>query len=357
MAMARKGHEVHLLSRERPFRLREDSFVRFHAIPEIDYPLFARSPEDLCLANKIADLVDREGIQIIHAHYAIPHAVAAILARQMLGTREVKVLTTLHGTDIMLVGVREELRRICAWALQESDSTTAVSTWLANLTHSDFPTLPRPRIIHNFVDLTRFHARGRAPLPEDGSFRILHASNFRALKRCPEVIRIFAAILARWPKTRLTLLGEGPDLEETLSLAEQAGVRHAVVWKGTIQDLSRHYRESHLFLLPSEYESCSLVAIEALATGTPVVASAAGGIPEVVTADVGSLVEVGDTEGMISASLQLLGDRDRWKTCSELGQARAIGHFSLERALSLYEANYQRLLGPEGRPPIECEKA
>ncbi len=357
MAMARKGHEVHLLSRERPFRLMEDSFVRFHAIPEIDYPLFERSPEDLCLANKIADLVDGEGIEIIHAHYAIPHAIAAILARQMLDSRDIKVLTTLHGTDIMLVGVRPELRRICAWALEESDSTTAVSTWLADLTQADFPDLPRPRVIHNFVDPARFHAEQRASLPADGRFRILHASNFRTIKRCGDVIRIFAGIRARYPEAILTLLGEGPDLEHTLAIADELGVAHAVEWKGTIPSISRHYRESHLFLLPSEYESCSLVAIEALACGTPVIASAAGGIPEVVTEDVGHLVEVGDVDGMIAAALDLLGNPQAWQARSDLGKARIKGHFSMERALSLYEANYERLLCPGALPHTEREEA
>lgn len=357
MALAEKGHEIHLLSTDRPFRLREDSFVRFHQTPVVDYPLFARPPDDLCLANKIADIVDQEGIEIVHAHYAIPHAVGAILARILLGSRELKVLTTLHGTDIMLVGVRPELRRICDWALQESDATTAVSSWLAELTQVDFPRLKRPRVIHNFVDGTRFHAQGRSPLPSDGRYRLLHASNFRTIKRCGDVIRIFAGIRAVHPGTVLTLLGDGPELEATLELARELGVADALEWKGVIPSVSTQYRESHLLLLPSEYESCSLVSIEALATGTPVIATAAGGIREVVTQDVGHLAEVGDIDGMVHAALQLLGDPVAWQTCSELGQARAKGHFSLDRALSLYQDCYDRILLPGAKPHVDREEA
>ena len=357
MAMAQQGHDLHLLSRERPFRLREDSFVRFHQTPRVDYPLFAQSPEDLCLANSIADIVDRQGIEIIHAHYAIPHAIAAIFARQMLGSSKPKILTTLHGTDIMLVGVRPELRRICGWALQQSDMTTAVSTWLANLTQVDFPENPRPRVIHNFVDPARFHSNGRAPLPTDGRFRLLHVSNFRTIKRCGDVIRIFAAIRAAHPDSVLTLLGDGPELAPTLALAREMGISGSVEWKGVIKSVSTQYRESHLFLLPSEYESCSLAAIEALATGTPVVATAAGGIPEVVTADVGHLAEVGDIDAMVSAALHLLGNPGAWQACSELGQARVKGHFSLERALALYQDSYERVLRPGAVPHTEREEA
>jgi N-acetyl-alpha-D-glucosaminyl L-malate synthase BshA len=279
-ALARRGHEVHLAAPRRPYRLAEDSGVRFHALDVPDYPLFPCPPHDLSLANKLAGLVRDFGVEVIHAHYAIPHAVTAILARDVAAPRRVSVVTTLHGTDITLVGSHAEFFDLTRHAMIASDGLTAVSEWLRAETMERFH-LPRPpEVIHNFVDTGRFHPAGRAPYPPGGGeFHLLHASNLRPVKRVADVIRVFQEVQRHLP-ARLTVLGDGPEKGLAEELAAELGLTPHVTFTRAGQDMPEFMRAAHCNLLLSEYESFGLSALEGLACGTPVAASAAGGLPQ-----------------------------------------------------------------------------
>ncbi len=245
-ALACRGHEVHLVACVRPYRLAEDSGVIFHLVRVPDYPLFRHPPHDLSLANRIAGVIREFGIDIIHAHYAIPHAIVALLARQVVQPWKVKVVTTLHGTDITLVGSLVEFYDLTKHAMNESHALTTVSQWLRAETQRRFSLNEAPVVIHNFVDTSRFNPEGRAGYPErGGEFHLLHASNLRPVKRIGDVVRVFDLVQRELP-ARLTILGEGPEKGLARELAAELGLSEKVRFTSTAKDVPAMMRSAHI---------------------------------------------------------------------------------------------------------------
>ena len=343
-ALAHRGHEVHLAAWTRPYRLAESSPVIFHGIQPFDYPLFRCPPYDFSLANKLAGIIKDQRADLIHAHYAIPHAIVAILARQV-AQRDVCLVTTLHGTDITLVGSHPEFFDLTRHAMLASNGLTAVSRWLRDQTMARFH-LPRaPEVIYNFVDLERFHPRGRAEYPAAGEpFHLMHASNLRPVKRIADVVRVFAEVRRRLP-ARLTILGEGPEKGLAEELVAELNLQDAVRFASTPDTVPEVMRSAHMNLLLSEYESFGLSALEALACGTPSAASHAGGLPEVIDhGRTGILCPVGDVSCIAAHVVEVLRDRPRWEGMSRAAAEDAARRFGLEAIVPAYEALYKRLV-------------
>ena len=348
-AMAHRGHEVHLAAWTRPYRLAENSPVVFHQIQLFDYPLFRCPPYDFSLANKLAGIIKEQRVDIIHAHYAIPHAIVALLARQV-AQRDVCLVTTLHGTDITLVGSHAEFFDLTRHAMLVSNGLTAVSAWLRDQTMARFH-LPRPpEVIYNFVDLERFHPRGRALYPESGEpFHLVHASNLRPVKRIADVVRVFARVRRALP-ARLTILGEGPEKGLAEELVAELDLQDHVRFTSTADSVADVMRSAHLTLLLSDHESFGLSALEGMACGTPAAASATGGLPEVIKdGETGILCPVGDILCIARQVTSLLGDRPRWEAMSHAAAEEAARRFRLEAIVPRYETLYERLVSG-GRP-------
>jgi len=347
MALAHRGHEVHVVSNERPFRLEDRPNLTFHAVPVTDYPLFRYPPHGLSLANLLADLAVSRELDIIHAHYAVPHAISAMLARDMLCLceRKVKVVTTVHGTDITLVGSHKDFYRVCRYAMLKADGTTAVSDWLAGRTVTEFNLPAPPTVIPNFVDCDRFKPDGRVGAAEDGAFQLMHASNFRPVKRVFDIIRVFALVRKQLPSATLVMVGDGPERGNAEELAAELGVSDSITFAGTQADIQDCYRNSHLFLLLSEYESFGVSALEAMACGTPVIASRAGGLVEVVDdGRTGRLCPVGHVDEIAQAACDMLTDPEGWKTMSLAARMRAHRRFCKDLVVPQYEEFYQDVI-------------
>ena len=354
LALAERGHEVHFVSYAQPFRLTGlQERVFYHEVEMEDYPLFEHPPYSLALAVALHDVVKREGLDLVHMHYAIPHAASAFLAREMLaGERTLKIVTTLHGTDITLVGLHPSFHAITRFSILQSDGLSAVSSFLKDETVRDF-SVPAERIevIPNFVD-TRFWVPGREPchrskLAPGGEKIVMHVSNYRPVKRAQDIVRVFAKI-RETVAARLVLVGDGPERPRTLALAAEMGLRDDVAFLGRHAAVEELLSCADLFLLPSESESFGLAALEAMACGAPVVASAAGGLPEVVEDGVtGHLLPVGDVEGMAEAGVRILCDDDYHSALSAAGRRMAEVRFSIEAVVPKYEGLYERVLaGP-----------
>ena len=342
LALADRGHEIHLVSFARPLRFEERAGVTFHEASVFDYPLFAHPPQDLCLANKLAEVVKAHNIELIHAHYAVPHAVCAIMARDISGMKP-KVAATLHGTDITLVGKRKEFFDLVRHTLDERDGLTAVSEWLKSRITETFRPKREPVVIHNFVDSGRFNPEGRCPLAISGALEVIHASNFRPVKRVADVVSVFAGIQRRLP-ARLLLLGEGPELGKARVLAAELGISDTVIFNGPCAHMAEVLRCGHLFLLLSDHESFGLSALEAMACGVPVLGSDTGGLPEVVVdGETGILCGKGDIESAVERAVTFLSDRDAWAKMSAAAARRSRDVFGMEKVVARYEGFYESL--------------
>ena len=351
LELAQRGHEVHFVSYARPFRL--DPFrerVFFHEVEMEDYPLFEHPPYSLALAVALHDTARKHELDLVHVHYAIPHATSAWIAHEMLGEeRDLKIVTTLHGTDITLVGLHPSFHAITRFSILRSHGLTAVSKFLKRETVRDF-TVPEERVevIPNFID-TAVYRRGlvpshRATLAPDGEKIVMHISNFRAVKRAEDVVSVFAKLTAKQP-SRLVLVGDGPERPRVLMRAEELGVRDRVMFLGKHTSVHEVLSCADLFLLPSASESFGLVALEAMACGAPVVASNVGGLPEVIEHGTsGYMFDVGDIDAMAEAGLRILGDDEHWRSLSEAGRALAEERFSSERVVPQYERYYEQVL-------------
>jgi L-malate glycosyltransferase len=326
LALAERGHEVHFVAYAQPFRLVGlHERVFYHEVEMEDYPLFEHPPYSLALAVALHDAVRREGLDLLHVHYAIPHAASAYLARQMLtGERDVKIVTTLHGTDITLLGLHPSFHAITRFSILQSDGISAVSRFLKDETVRDFSVPPdRIDVIPNFVD-TEVWRPDREPchrskLAPEGQKIVMHVSNFRPVKRAWDVVDVFAKIHERCA-ARLVLVGDGPDRPRALKRASDLGLRDDVVFLGRHGSVEEILSCADLFLLPSQSESFGLAALEAMACGTPVVASAAGGLPEVVENGVtGYLLPVGAVDEMAEAGVRILCDEAHHRQLSEAG--------------------------------------
>ena len=344
-ALAQRGHEVHLLSYDRPSRLRRGvPGLRFHQVAVTAYPLFRYPPYDLALATRMLEVREEAKVDLFHVHYAIPHAVSAFLARSMCGGC-LKFITTLHGTDITVVGSDRAYMRPTRFALEQSDAVTAVSKYLADETHLVFGVRKPVEVVPNFVDIERFKPTGRKPWRQrpDQERILVHASNFRPVKRVADVVRAFAAILREVP-ARLLLIGDGPDREHALAVAADLGCQHKVEHFGMQDQLEAILAQADLFLSASETESFGLSMLEAMSCGVPCVSTAVGGVAEVL-GDTGKLVPFADPAAMARVALLILNADSKHERLSNMARQRAVDHFATDRIVAQYEKIYARVLG------------
>jgi len=350
--LAARGHEIHFITYAQPFRL--TSFhegLFFHEVEVPHYPLFEYPPYSLALTVRMHEVARQHDLQIMHAHYAIPHAEAAWVAKQMLGRegKDLKVVTTLHGTDITLVGQDPSFWSITRFSVEQSDGVTAVSEYLREETHRAFECDRLDiRVVPNFIDPETYrpgrddcHLRALAP---HGEKIVMHISNFRKVKRVSDVVRAFAGI-RREIGSRLVLIGDGPERVAATELAGDLGVLEDIVFLGKLESVAELLGCADLFILPSEQESFGLVALEALASGVPVVGTGGSGLAEVVDDRVsGFLHPVGAVEEMAASGLQLLQDADLWASFSRAARTAAVERFSAELVVPMYERYYEEVL-------------
>jgi N-acetyl-alpha-D-glucosaminyl L-malate synthase BshA len=348
IALAARGHEVHFITYKQPFRL--PSFlpgIYFHEVDVGRYPLFEYPPYDLALAVRMHEVVLSRHLEVLHCHYAIPHATSAWIAREMLHKTgdDVGLVTTLHGTDITIVGQDPSYHAITKFSIEKSDRITAVSDHLRNETFSAFGCAGcSVQVIHNFID-PDVYDRARYPntlgMQGLGERRVLmHISNFRPVKRVTDVVRVFARVAREVPSV-LVMVGDGPDRVQAEEEAKRLGVDDSVFFLGKLDAVAPLLAAADLFLLPSQSESFGLSALEALASGVPVIASRTGGLPEVVQDGVtGVLCEVGDVDGMAHAAVRVLRERDRWDAMSAAAAADARARFALTDIVGQYERLY-----------------
>jgi N-acetyl-alpha-D-glucosaminyl L-malate synthase BshA len=353
LELAHRGHEVHFITYASPFRLRGGFAERVY-YHEVDtsigrYPLFDHFPFTLALASQQYEVARREHLDLLHVHYAIPHATAAWLAREMLAAEHpIKVITTLHGTDITLVGQEASFYAITKFSIERSDEVTAVSTYLRDETYRAFGCVSCDlKVIPNFVNLEEYHqaeAPARDALAPPGHHIITHTSNFREVKRVKDVVRIFGRIRRAVPAT-LLMIGDGPDRADAEREAYELGVERDVRFLGRLDRVVDLLQATDLFLLPSQTESFGLAALEAMACGAPVVASRAGGLPEIIEDGVTGILEpVGSVEAMARRAVETLRDPERRRAMAAAA-VRKAREFSADAVVPLYEALYRDAVG------------
>ncbi|MBO9610696.1 MAG: N-acetyl-alpha-D-glucosaminyl L-malate synthase BshA [Paenibacillaceae bacterium] len=354
--LAEKGHEVHFITHSMPFRLGKfDRNIFYHEVEVSDYYVFRYPPYDLSLASKLAQVANMEQLDLLHVHYAIPHAVCALLAKQMVGDR-LKVVTTLHGTDITVLAQDQSISDLIRYAINQSDAVTAVSADLINETRRTLA-IERPiELTYNFVDKRIYYPRDvgelRGEFVAPGEKLLMHISNFRPVKRVLDVVDIFAKVNDKVP-SRLMFVGEGPDLSKVIHRIKELGLADRVTFCGKQDDVAQIISLADLMLLPSEKESFGLVALEAMACGVPTVGSNAGGIPELIThGQTGYLASVGDTETMAAHAIRLLQDEALYADFRAACIDRAHRTFCNNTIARQYERIYYDVLG---RPAPETE--
>ena len=348
--LASRGHNVHFISSVLPTRVTElGERVHFHEVEMMSYPLFEHQPYDLALATKMATVARSEKLDLMHVHYAIPHSISAILARESIKQkRYVPVITTLHGTDITLVGADRSYLPITRYGLQQSDGVTAVSRFLKRATIETFD-FDEIEVIPNFICALHYKRIPELPLrgelaPNDEKL-LVHVSNFRAVKRPIDCVEIFAKVRAQGEKVRLVMVGDGPERSAAFYRAEQLNVSDEVIFVGKQANISDYLGVSDIFLLPSELESFGLAALEAQACELPVIATRIGGIPEVVNdGETGFLSDVGDVEKMTEDTLTLLRDEERSRAFGQRGRELAVERYSTEKIIPQYIAFYESVV-------------
>ena len=350
--LARRGHEVHFITYAMPFRLRGyTERVYFHEVDTTTgrYPLFEHYPYTLALASKQHEVALHQKLDVLHVHYAIPHATTAWLAREMLGPeRRVKVITTLHGTDITLVGQEESFHAITKFSIEKSDAVTAVSTYLREETIRAFGCEQcRISVIPNFVNLKEYlpaTSKERDGLAPAGHKLVTHVSNFREVKRVKDVVRVFSRIRRAMPAT-LLMIGDGPERDDAEREARELEVAPDVKFLGRLDTVAGLLQQSDLFVLPTQSESFGLAALEAMACGVPVVGSRAGGLPEVVEDGVSGILEPpGSVEAMGRRAVELLRDPARHEAMVRAAIDRAK-RYDADRIVPMYEALYREVIG------------
>jgi len=348
--LAARGHNVHFISSTLPTRLTElNERVHFHEVEMMSYPLFEHQPYDLALATKMATVARSEKLDLLHVHYAIPHSISAILARESIKQkRYVPVITTLHGTDITLVGADRSYLPITRYGLQQSDGVTAVSRFLKQATIETFD-FDEIEVIPNFICACHYKKLPESPLREElapgGEKLLVHVSNFRAVKRPVDCVEILAKVKAKGGKARLVMVGDGPERSACYYQAEQLGVKDACVFVGKQANISDYLGVADVFLLPSELESFGLAALEAEACEVPVIATRIGGIPEVVSdGETGFLSDIGDTEKMSDDVMKLLNDEEMRVAFGEKARESAISRYGSELIIPQYITFYEKIL-------------
>ena len=349
IALAKGGDQVHFISYAMPSRLNIlHERVHFHEVTVTPYPLFdPYPPYTLALATKMAEVAVYEKLDVVHVHYAIPHAISAHLAKQILGSDKIKVMTTLHGTDITLVGKDSSYLPITKFGIEVSDGVTAVSQWLKQETTTNFFTEKAIEVIPNFVDPSRFQRQRTAfcQMFGDSTDKLLcHVSNFRPVKRVMDVLAVFEKVQKKVP-SRLLMIGDGPDRSRAEQFVRQHSLRDKVVFVGNVPNLEELVGASDLFLLPSEAESFGMAALEAMASEVPVIATRSGGLPEVVVhGETGYLLPVGDIDGMAAHAIEILSDPEKQKRMGSAGRALAFEKFDESKIVPMYRALYERVV-------------
>ena len=354
LCFAKLGHTIHFVADRPPFRLTnlDKHNVYYHQVQNMTYPLFSAPLTTLAEASKLAEVIEEYQIEVVHAHYAVPHATAALLAKDMIKVcntcKPPAVITTLHGTDVTLVGLDRAYLRTTQYSIEKSNAVTAVSQYLADYTHEEMGVGSEIAVIPNFVELERFkpHANPKLRLryahPEEKL--LIHISNFRPVKRTPDVIHIFAKV-AEKIGARLLMLGDGPERPRCLELAQELHISGRVSFLGTFPQIESLLAISDLFLLPSAKESFGLVALEAMASGVPVVASNIGGIPEVVSSGkTGFLHSLGDVAAMANSAVKLLSNDGLHLQFSKAARERAEKSFCEDCVVPLYQKVYEALV-------------
>jgi N-acetyl-alpha-D-glucosaminyl L-malate synthase BshA len=353
--LAAMGHEVHFISYSQPFRLSgRDNGILYHEVPVSSYPLFEFPPYDLALASRMAEVAEFYSLDLLHVHYAIPHSVSALLARQMLAKRgrRLPFVTTLHGTDITLVGLDRGYLPITRYAIQESDGVTSISSYLREKTLVDFGVTRPIEVIPNFVncdvytpfkdEAAREEARKRLAAP--GETILMHLSNFRPVKRVPDVVRVFAQVARELP-AQLVLVGDGPDRSAAEWLAHDLGINTRVHFLGKQDRVNELLPLADLMLMPSELESFGLAALEAMACKVPAIATRVGGVSELIDDGVtGLLFDVGDVNAMAAGAIGLLKDRDRFEEMRDAARKIAQKRFCSTLVLPHYVEFYESVL-------------
>jgi N-acetyl-alpha-D-glucosaminyl L-malate synthase BshA len=361
-SLSTRGHQVHVISSDIPFRLREHGGqVHFHRVETPAYPLFREPQYALSLSNSIVQVARAHDLDIVHAHYAVPHAAAAYLARQILAAgadlpRLPKVITTLHGTDITLVGSDPSYSETVAFCIDQSDGVTAVSESLKADTYRFLPVKSPIEVIPNFLDCAEYRPRPNPGLrarlcpPDRYDGMLLHISNFRPVKRLDAVLEVFRRVRDRY-RAKLVLAGDGPERGRVAQQAAEADLTEHVEILGEQDEVRDLLSAADVFLLPSSQESFGLAAAEAMACGTPVVASRVGGLPEVITdGETGFLHDPNDLDGMAASALALLTDAGLRDRLSRAARATIVERYCEERIVPMYEEFYARLLGAQSAP-------
>jgi N-acetyl-alpha-D-glucosaminyl L-malate synthase BshA len=358
-ALASVGHEVHFITYTQPPRL--DFFsenIFYHEVSVASYPLFEYLPYESALASKMVDVTVNEQLDLIHVHYAIPHASAAYLAKQILKYKgiHVPVITTLHGTDITLVGRDPSFEPVVTFSINESDGVTAVSESLRDDTYSSFEILSNIEVIPNFIDLERFQKQPKEhfklAICPNGEKLLMHTSNFRKVKRIEDIIQVFAKVQKQVP-SKLLLVGDGPERSGIEALCRDLGVASDVRFLGKLDTIEEALSLADLFFLTSEKESFGLAALEAMACEVPVISSDAGGIPEVnIHGVTGFVSKIGDIDDMVANTVKILKDEALHTQMKENALARAKD-FSLEKILPMYERYYEKIVGQSWRFPTQ----
>lgn len=365
LELAKRGHSIHFISYAPPMRLGDGNSLRerihFHAVDMLSYPLFEYPPYTLALASKLREVAVGQQLDLVHMHYAIPHAVSAYLAREMLRhERRLPVVTTLHGTDITLVGKDPSFLPITRFGIEQSDAVTAISRYLRDTTYETFCNKCNIEVIYNFID-AEYYRRSendslRQALAPNGEKLILHISTFRPIKRITDCVEVIAAIKSleigpgsRFP-VKLIMCGDGPERADAEALAARLGVERFVefVGKQPQSQIRDYLSAADLFLLPSESESFGLSALEAMACEVPVVATRVGGLPEVIEeGGCGYLFDVGDVAGMAEATVRVLGGEEERRRLGRRGREIAIERFATEKIIPQYEELYRKVIGSQ----------
>jgi N-acetyl-alpha-D-glucosaminyl L-malate synthase BshA len=348
-ALANEGHKVHFITYQQPVRLNAfNTNIFYHEVRVPTYPLFDYPPYELALASTMVDVIVNHDLDLLHVHYAIPHASAAYMAKQIVkqkNGRNIPVITTLHGTDITLVGKDKTYEPVVTFSINESDAITAVSNNLREETYRFFDIRKEIEVIYNFVDVKRFAKKPldafRQVIAPDNEKILIHASNFRKVKRIDDVIKIFANVQAALP-AKLLMVGDGPERHAAEELCRQLGVDEQVRFLGKQEQMEDILAVSDVFLLPSEYESFGLAALEAMAARVVVISSNAGGLAEInISGETGFMAEVGDTEAMSNFAIQLLSNEADLSVMKEKAYQQACT-FDISKIIPQYEKLYSR---------------
>lgn len=351
LALAALGHQVHFISYAIPHRLNKFfENVFFHEVELSTYPLFEHSLYDLSLTSKMLEVFEFEDLDLMHVHYAIPHAVSAYLAQQVLrkSNKILKFITTLHGTDITLVGLEPSFMPLVKFSIEESNGVTAVSRFLKEKTLTNYNIEKEIEVIYNFIDIEKYKKQDseifRRHIAPNGEKVLVHVSNFRLVKRVADTIRILEKVKKEIP-TKLVLVGDGPDRSECEHLARDLNLQKDVIFLGKQDGLVEILSASDLFLMPSQSESFGLSALEAMACGVPVVSSSVGGLPELnIHNETGYIAEIGDVDRMAKYAIELLSNEKRYKSFSKNSRDRAVKHFDKNSIVPKYVEYYEKIL-------------